>query len=81
MLHVLKTWPEYFEPIENGAKTFEIRAADRPFAAGDVLQLREYSPDSGTYTGRQCAARVTYVLKDGPFAFPGYVVMSILVSR
>lgn len=44
-LHDLKTWPRYFQALEAGEKTFEIRRADRPFRIGDVLVLREWEPE------------------------------------
>ena len=44
MTHDLKTWPEYFEPILTGRKTFEIRHDDRDFKTGHVLHLREWLP-------------------------------------
>lgn len=73
----LKTWPEYFEAVLRGAKTFEVRTNDRPYAVGDVLNLHEYLPLSGSQTGRNLMVRVSYILPDGPFAFPGYVIMAI----
>lgn len=42
--HELKTWPEYYEPVAAGLKTWEYRKDDRPYAAGDVLHLREWCP-------------------------------------
>jgi Domain of unknown function (DUF3850) len=44
MKHTLKTWPEFFGPINDGTKTFEIRANDRNFQVGDELRLREFKP-------------------------------------
>lgn len=58
--HELKIWPEFFEPIVTGEKTFELRKDDRGFKAGDVLWLREWQ-QSG-YTGRELKKRVTYLL-------------------
>jgi len=40
----LKTWPKYFEAVERGTKTFEIRRNDRPFTVGTKLVLHEYDP-------------------------------------
>lgn len=42
--HDLKTWPEPFAALWSGAKRAEFRKTDRPFAAGDLLRLREWSP-------------------------------------
>lgn len=61
--HELKTWPEYFQAVLTGLKTFEVRENDRDFQVGDVLRLREYEPIPMTYTGRECFRTVTYVAK------------------
>jgi hypothetical protein len=42
--HELKTWPEYFEALREGKKTFEIRENDRGFETGDILILKEFDP-------------------------------------
>lgn len=42
--HELKTWPEFFEPVAHGDKTFELRFNDRDYQPGDVLHLREFTP-------------------------------------
>lgn len=44
MKHTLKCWPEYFAPVKEGKKTFEIRKDDREFKVGDVLELKEFQP-------------------------------------
>ena len=47
-MHELKIWPEYFLPVIEGRKTFEVRREDdRTFAVGDTLVLREWKPDLG----------------------------------
>lgn len=78
MIHELKTWPKYFKRVYFGEKTFEIRKDDRDYQPGDVLQLKEYDPETKEYTGRQTFATVTYLLPGGQFGIEeGYVVMSI----
>jgi len=78
MIHELKTWNEYFEEVFMGHKTFEVRKADRPFAKGDTLILKEWNPKTEQYTGREMARWVSYVLEGGQFGVEkGFVVMAI----
>jgi hypothetical protein len=60
--HELKSWPDFFEPVFNGSKTFELRVDDRHFAVGDVLHLREWDDRAGKYTGRELRRTITCVL-------------------
>jgi hypothetical protein len=83
-LHELKTWPQYFERILDGSKTFEVRKDDRGYREGDLLTLREYDPDTGMYSGRAISARIGYVLRDYCAVisdFEGHVVFSIYDVR
>lgn len=76
--HVLKTHPEYFQAITDGTKRFEVRKNDRDFKVGDILELREYDPNTYTYTGEWTYVHVSYILDNPDFGVkPGYVVMSI----
>ena len=61
-VHRLKSWPEFFEPLLDGSKTFELRKNDRDYRVGDHLLLQEYEPRTDTYTGREIGRRVSYVL-------------------
>lgn len=70
--HELKTWPEYYQAIKRGEKTFEIRKHDRPFQVGDKLLLKEYKllglnqltqQIEGEYTGEEMELTITYVLR------------------
>jgi hypothetical protein len=58
-----KAWPEYFEKILSGDKTFELRLADWKCNIGDTLILKEWDPKTKRYTGRQVKKTVTYVAK------------------
>jgi hypothetical protein len=58
-----KTWPEYFEKILNGSKTFELRLNDFEVEEGDVLLLREWDPKTKDYTGREIKKTVGFVGK------------------
>lgn len=58
----LKTWPEYFDAVASGAKTFEIRYNDRDYQVGDTLVLHRYDPAKKEYTGESITRNVTYVL-------------------
>lgn len=61
----LKCWPEYFEPLYRGDKSFELRWNDRPYEVGKILYLREWNPVTSTYTGRHVLCPITYIL-NGP---------------
>ena len=77
MTHELKIWPEYFQAVWDGRKTFEIRKKDRDYQVGDYLKLLEFDPDKQDYTGSGLLVRVTYILEDPEFVKDGYVVMGI----
>ena len=71
-LHNLKTWPQYFDAIEQGRKTLEIRKNDRGFAVGDILRLLEYYPAQDKYTGNEAYVLVTDILHGAPKGARGY---------
>lgn len=75
MRHELKVWPEYFEPVAEGWKRFEIQKDDRGFKVGDAVVLREWSPESG-YSGQHLDIVIRYVMRDAPeFGLaPGYCI-------
>lgn len=63
MIHHLKTWPQFFDPVSRGEKPFEIRKNDRDFKKDDSLILEEWDPRSGAFTGRKIMKGVTYITK------------------
>lgn len=76
--HELKCRPEYFNRVCIGQKTFEVRKNDRNFQVGDVLILKEYSPekgwpDHGSYS--ICRAKIVYI--ETYAQQEGYVVLGI----
>lgn len=80
--HELKSWPEFFAPVLNGRKAFELRFNDRDFHVSDVLVLKEWDPLTEVYTGRELRAVVTSVwlssdLPDSKILHPDYVIMGI----
>lgn len=64
-----KTWPEYFQKILNGDKTFELRLADFECKEDDILVLEEWDPKTKKYTGRVLEKKVSYVLKTKDIKF------------
>jgi Domain of unknown function (DUF3850) len=72
VVHELKSWPCYFEPVISGHKSFELRINDRQFAVGDVLWLREYNDKTEQYSGREIRKRVTYLLEGGAYILGGH---------
>jgi hypothetical protein len=67
--HHLKTWPEYFQPVIDKRKRFEIRRDDRDFGVGDSLTLEEWDPRTKSYTGREAFREIVYIAK-GVFGLP-----------
>lgn len=80
-----KCWPEYFEKILSGAKTFELRLADFECNINDTLLLREWDPETSSYTGRTLTRKITHMLKTKDIEFwskkaikeHGYLVLSL----
>ena len=58
-----KVWPEYFQQIVDGKKTFELRLNDFDINEGDILILKEWNPKTKNYTGRMIEKTVGYVGK------------------
>lgn len=79
--HTLKAWPQYFDAVACGDKTFEGRKNDRGFQKGDLLQLVRhngvlYQPD-GPY-GSELFFKITYILQGGQFGIEaGWCVLAI----
>lgn len=80
MTHALKTWPEYYAPIEKGDKLFELRKDDRPYKNGDNVLLQEYDPKTETYTGKEMKFNICFILRDLPKSFglkPGFCILGL----
>ncbi len=78
MTHALKTWPYYFNLIDNDIKDFEIRKNDRDFKVGDTILLQEWDPVDQKYTRKELSRVISYILSDEQFGVkPGYVILSI----
>lgn len=83
--HTMKSWPQFFQPLVNGEKKHDLRSTkDRRFAVGDILELHEYDPVKGAYTGRLAEFRVTFITsEDTPCAYSsaalerGYAILSL----
>lgn len=58
-----KVWPEYFEEILSGKKTFEVRLNDFEIEEGDTLLLKEWDSKTKNYTGREISKKVGFVGK------------------
>lgn len=64
--HELKTETQWYQAVESGLKTFEVRKNDRNFKLGDCLNLVEVV--QGIYTGRKLEPlEVVYILPGGAF--------------
>ena len=76
--HDLKVWKRFFDVVNGGDKSFELRFDDRGFRVGDTLVLREWDDDMQRYTGRLTEKVVTYILAGPLFGLQeGFVAMAI----
>ena len=73
--HELKIVTGPFEEVKAGVKTAEFRRNDRGYQVGDWCLLREWLPESQTYTGRDILIRVTCITTG--YGIPdGYAMLS-----
>lgn len=79
MLHELKIHPEHFIEVYLNNKKIELRKNDRNFLKGDLLLLKEYNPDTQSYTGKSVVRIITHVLKDVQGLEKDFVILSIRI--
>lgn len=73
-VHHLKIINPYFKDVWEGRKGFEVRINDRDYKVGDEVYLKQYNPDTDSYTGNEVLVIISYVLKDYHAIKEGYVV-------
>lgn len=87
-VHEVKCWPKFYDHIESGEKTFEVRKNDRDYKIGDLLVIREWvEPENEhptlakgpRYTGKMLSSVITYILtsKDFQGIKKGYAVLGL----
>lgn len=59
MVHEIKILPEYYQPVLDQRKSFEVRKNDRDYQPGDFILLNEF--DGTKFTGRLSRAQILYV--------------------
>lgn len=78
--HELKTWPEPFAQVASGEKVYEIRKDDRGYEVGDLLQLKEFDPADGTFSGHEIIALVKHITRGPAWGLPdGLAILGIRV--
>jgi len=78
-VHDLKIYPEYWEDIATGKKTFEVRKNDRDYQVGDLLLFRKFdhAKNDYLYFNEVMVCDVTYVVDLAKIGIEGYVGMQI----
>jgi len=84
IIHELKTLAPYWDAIERGDKTFEVRRDDRGFQKGDTLHLAKFdglhyvAPPGARFGKTILKRRISYILTGGQFGIaPGFVVLGL----
>lgn len=63
--HIVKSWPQFFQPISAGTRTSDIRLkTDRDFKIGDQMLLEEFDPFGGGYTGNKLLVEITHIISN-----------------
>lgn len=77
-IHKLDIFEKYFQQIENGTKSFEVREKrDRNFQVGDVLVLYEQNEITKERTGRTIIKEIIYILDDENFCKKGFAILGL----
>ena len=84
-----KILSEYFDLVERGEKTYELRLADWNCEPGDTLVLIEIDKDTKQLTGRSLTRKVGFVARTKDFDFwtkeeideHGYQIISLLEEK
>lgn len=86
--HHVKSWRHFYQAIQAGVKTHDLRLNDREYNVGDALKLYEYDNIKGVFTGQSCIAHITYITDNRvPCAYSsavlpkGYCILSIKAMR
>ncbi|MGI4870389.1 MAG: ASCH/PUA domain-containing protein [Janthinobacterium lividum] len=76
--HELQLWTTCFAAVAAGTKPFDVRENDCDFQVGDALLIREYDPDSQTYSGQTLLRWVSHLLPGGSFGVEdGWCVLGL----
>lgn len=79
--HILNTLPEYWDAVERGEKTFEVRRDDRGFQRGDTVvlaRLDRHASGAVSKSDRRLRFTIGWILTGGQFGIePGYVVLAL----
>ncbi len=87
-IHELNTISWFWDAVNSGAKTFEVRKNNRAFQTGDILVLTRTdemgrndtlpSDRNGKFSKSQISFKITYLLQGGQFGIePGYCVLGL----
>lgn len=73
--HRLKLAKMFFDAVDTGKKSFELRKNDRNYQIGDILELHEMS--NGEETGRVTEKQVIYILEGFKGLEEGYCILGL----
>jgi len=67
----VKSWTAFFQALKRGEKKHDMRdLVDRQYRVGDILNLQEYDPFTGHYSGDEMRMKITYITsRETPCAF------------
>lgn len=78
-IHELKILEEFFSPVVEGKKTFEVRRKDREFHYNDYLLMRMYDIREMLYKSHYILAKIIYILDNPKYVKEGFIILGIEV--
>ncbi|WP_065755239.1 DUF3850 domain-containing protein [Bradyrhizobium paxllaeri] len=84
-VHHVKCWRVFFDDMQTGRKSFDVRRDDRDYQIGDIMNFKEWAPAETRYTGRETRKLITYIVHAGEGSFaplaglkPGFCVLGLV---
>ena len=79
MIHDIRVYQKDFERVLSGKQKWILALDDRDYRKSDILRIKEYNYENGSYTGRELSREVIALSEslNTKGLSDGYIIMSI----